>query len=462
MYMPSRSFPRGNEPHKALLLVFLALATVPIFCGSEALARSRGFAAVGCEGCHGGQVNSSASLSPSIVTPGQSATLHFTISDPDAKVVGLFIEIDDTSGFSVASGSRLAVLETGITHTSPTDVSNGKVTYEVSWLVPSTPGAKRFVVSSVAANGDSRNGGDEGLVEYFDIVWGCSPQTYYRDYDLDGFGQEALTLVHCAGTPPPGYAAEFGDCDDNLETTYPGAEEYCNRKDDDCDGEIDEGALPVALYPDADRDGYYSNAERLSGEVVMGCVPYPGFADQGGDCAPNDPLVNPGAQEVCDLYTDENCNGRVDERVRPVCGEGWCRRESYTCDIEDCIPGTPVEETCNFMDDDCDGEVDEGDLCPSGHECLAGQCRPAELGVQPGTGSPQPGSGAEGPATRKSRATSCVISSPGAPQGTAILFFFSLSALLTVARRRRSRPRLESIPDSALRRASLFRVPGWR
>lgn len=414
-----------------------------------AFARSRGLATVGCEGCHSGHDNSSLSVSPLVVPPGQTAKFLFTLSDPDAKTAGIFIEIEDTTGFSVTSGSRLAVVTSGITHTSPTEFSGGKVTYEVNWQVPSTQGAIRFVVSALAANGDLKNSGDEGIVEYFDVVYGCSPQTYYRDFDGDGFGREAFHLVHCAGTPPPGYATEPGDCDDNSNTIYPGAEEYCNRKDDNCNGEIDEDALPVELYPDADGDGYYSTEERLSGDRVMGCVPYPGYADQGGDCAPNNPNVNPGAEEICDLFTDENCNGRIDERVRPTCGEGWCRRESRTCDIEDCTPGEPVKETCNFMDDDCNGEIDEGDLCPPGEECLAGECRPAEIGSEPGEEprSPEAGSGSEtgsppGSSPLKTSSSSCAVTPPQRmpdPRwtGALSLLFIGASGAFWLYRRRR-------------------------
>jgi hypothetical protein len=55
-----------------------------------------------------------------------------------------------------------------------------------------------------------------------------------------------------------------------------------------------------------------------------------------------------------------------------------------------------VPETCNFLDDDCDGDLDEGDLCPEGQACLAGECRNtqstgASTGESP-SGNTPPGS----------------------------------------------------------------------
>jgi uncharacterized protein (TIGR03382 family) len=61
--------------------------------------------------------------------------------------------------------------------------------------------------------------------------------------------------------------------------------------------------------------------------------------------------------------------------LRPQCGIGRCRRESYDCDPAHCMPGEPTAERCNYLDDDCNDEVDEGDdLCPVGSACLAGKC----------------------------------------------------------------------------------------
>jgi hypothetical protein len=277
----------------------------------------------------------------------------------------------------------MAVVDEGAMHTSPHQFGAGSATYSVTWKVPSTPGATRFSVAAVAANGDGRNSGDEGVSRVFDLVFGCSPQVFFTDHDGDGYGKDGDERTFCAGDPPEGFAQVSGDCDNNRAETHPDAVELCNQRDDNCDGQIDENAEEIVLYPDADGDGYYSAEEYLSGDSVIGCVPYDGYAAEGGDCEPTRPDINPGAAEICDDTYDENCNGTVDDRLRPICGEGWCARYSFTCDPADCFPGTPSEEICNFLDDDCDGVVDNGTLCPEGQVCAAGECRDAEESAVP-------------------------------------------------------------------------------
>jgi hypothetical protein len=424
------------------------------FLAPTAHARKRGFAVDTCEGCHGPRINSSLEAGPLSATPGETVTFQVVLSDSDAKVGGIYIQTDDVAGVSIPGGQTIVVVGDGVTHTNPVPLSNGSATFSLTYRVPSAPGATRFSVWAVAANQNDDDTGDEVVQSEFSIVYGCESQMFYADLDGDGHGRDLPTRTACAGVPPDGFAPAPDDCDDNDGTKNPSATELCNEIDDNCNGEVDEGAVPMELFPDADGDGYYSNAEWRSGDSVIGCVPYPGYADKPGDCEPNAANAHPGGVEVCDLRVDEDCDGSVDERVKPYCGVGACERQSRYCTVEECVPGEPTEEVCNFLDDDCDGELDEGDLCPAGQQCLAGSCRdagaiiPPTPGTEGGTGGvPVSGPPSDGPKESASSSPPSTNSSCSIPNGSVLqsagtqrsvpAWMMGAVALYVVMRRRR-------------------------
>jgi len=340
----------------------------------SAHARASGIVADSCDGCHGsgmGPPELAVTADPAAPTPGASVTFTLSIRSPTIKVGGAYVTTGGVGTLQALAGEGLAVNSQGLTHTAPKPASNGAVTFRFGWQAPAKPGAVDVHVAVLAANGNNAITGDAPGIGDFQWVFGCTATTFYVDLDRDGYGSRVWgTRLGCAGDPPPtGYAAADGDCDENDQTVHPGATEICNMKDDDCNGQTDENAPAVMMWPDGDGDGYYTFQ---MGTPKMGCGTLAGYAARGGDCDDRDAAVHPGATEICNLK-DDNCDSQIDERVRPICGVGWCARYSRSCDPADCVPGPPAPETCNAFDDDCDGELDNG-ACPAGMVCAGAQC----------------------------------------------------------------------------------------
>ena len=201
---------------------------------------------------------------------------------------------------------------------------------------------------------------------------GCT--TYFKDSDGDGYGVTSSKKCLCQPADPFDSTLP-GDCNDGDAAVYPGVIEKCNAKDDNCDGQVDEAGAQgcTVFFRDQDEDGFgiSFDAKCLCGAAA----PY--TTTVAGDCNDGSAASHPGADELCD-GTDNNCVNGVDEACDQD-GDGYCNKTKIIVGTppvcpnggNDCNDGNSAvnpgrTESCNNVDDNCDGQVDEGVQAPCG------------------------------------------------------------------------------------------------
>ncbi|MBN1771330.1 MAG: putative metal-binding motif-containing protein [Deltaproteobacteria bacterium] len=217
------------------------------------------------------------------------------------------------------------------------------------------------------------------------------------DRDGDDYGQGD----GCLGT----------DCNDGNPAINPGAEELCDGLDNDCDTGVDNGPNACGLCRQCIGGSCVdvaAGADPYEECGAVGCDAYYwGWADTTNTCfhmgsvpatlaACNGSAACRTVEEECNLHrlmgteqvtctgtlgvcqTREGCVGTeagrcVDQDLGTLtCGLGECTRSVARCVAgveQSCVPGLARAETCNDLDDDCDGVTDvSSTFATHGHE----------------------------------------------------------------------------------------------
>ena len=123
---------------------------------------------------------------------------------------------------------------------------------------------------------------------------------WYKDEDGDGY-TEGITKVSCEQLTGYVKDAKSGDCNDNDKDINPATTEICDGKDNDCNGQVDEG-----------------------------------------------------------FNVGQSCSVGVGECART--GQLICKADGSGTECN-ASPGSPTTEICDGKDNDCDGQTDENNVC---------------------------------------------------------------------------------------------------
>jgi hypothetical protein len=152
---------------------------------------------------------------------------------------------------------------------------------------------------------------------------GCEERgtTYYADHDGDGYGSPDSTSEPRC-EPAANQVANMEDCDDTESSINPDATESCNGVDDDCDDTRDEGYNCVQGATMSCQTSCGSQGTRLCGS----------------DCTWEDTCMPPADDDTCD-DVDDDCDGMLNE-------------DATDCGV-DCSHAITVTGSASFSGDLC-------------------------------------------------------------------------------------------------------------
>ena len=216
-------------------------------------------------------------------------------------------------------------------------------------------------------------------------VRGC----YTASAGCDPEGQQFLCKGTCkAGSQTCNQESKWGACEGEVTP----ASEICgDGLDNNCDGRVDEDCGVLVCTLGQTRDCYTSaqGCQRDGDKFVCKgrCQPGKQTCQTGADgkpeWAPCDDQILP-IPELCNNDLDDNCDGEVNEGCACRVGESrGCTADNGCAGIQSCqarpsgsewtqcVASAKAPESCDGLDNDCDGKIDnvEGTSDPLTRDC---------------------------------------------------------------------------------------------
>lgn len=302
-------------------------------------------------------------------SPPEVEALGYNQSVAEGEQNNVTLKIKDLSGL------QSVVLTVDGNDLTPTSEVKGDEEWDLSWSVISSGiGTKTATITATDMNGNVlETTFDFSIAACIDgQTRECHPSSGGVTYD-QGMCRASATRTCVNGL--------WTEC---TGGTFPATED-CNGEDDDCDGVTDRDPNGDILIRSCGTDSGIC----VAGTQTCGVTGW--LEECVGEVTP-DP-----EGEKCGNKLDDDCDGSVDEDC--VCEEGEtqpcgfsnvgeCQLGEQTCEngkMGECMGSIePINEVCgNGLDDDCDGQTDEG--CGTGTDtCFNGYLDDDEEGVDCG------------------------------------------------------------------------------